>query len=60
MVSTTFYAGVGLVAVSLRMTILLASSTLWYVGVCSRKFKVNDPVLDGCQVVDILVVDCRF
>jgi hypothetical protein len=60
MLPTAFYAGVGLVAISLRMSILLASSTFWYVGVCARRFKVNNPVMDGCQVVDILVVDCRF
>jgi hypothetical protein len=60
MLLTAFYAGVGLVAIFLRMSILLASNTLWYVGVCARRFKVNNPVLEGCQVVDILVVDCRF
>ena len=60
MLSAAFYAGIGLVAISLRMPILLAFSTLWYGGACARRFKVNNPVLDGCQVVDILVIDCRF
>jgi len=60
MLPAAFYAGIGLVAISLRMPILLASSTLWYDSACVRRFKVNNPVLDGCQVVDILVIDCRF
>jgi hypothetical protein len=60
MLPTAFYAGLGLVALSLRMSILLVSSTLWYAGVCARRFKVNNSLLDGCQVVDILIIDCRF
>jgi hypothetical protein len=54
--SAAFYAGVGLVAISLGVSILLASSTLWYVCACARGFKENNPVLDGCQIVDFLVV----
>jgi hypothetical protein len=58
--STTFYAGVGLIAISLSMSVLLTSSTLWYGFIGARWFEENNPVLDGCQVVDFLVVWCRF
>jgi hypothetical protein len=58
--SAAFYAGIGLVAISLSMSVLLTSSTLWYGFVGARWFKENNPVLDGCQIVDFLVVLCRL
>jgi hypothetical protein len=45
--SAAFYAGIWLVAVSLSMSILLTSSTLWYGFVSAKWFKVNNLVLDG-------------
>jgi len=60
MLAAGFYAGIWLVTVSLCVSIMLASSALWYVGACARRLKLDNSVLDGCQVVDFLVIFCRF
>ena len=35
---------------------MLASSALRYVGARARSFKLNNFVLNGCQVVDFLII----
>ncbi len=59
--TAAFYAGIWLVTVFLRMSVLLTPCTLRNVVLgCARRFKVNNLILDGSRAVDILVVLSRF
>jgi len=60
MMPTAFNTGILFVAVSLRISILLAAGALWYAKVCTRGFKKYDLVLNGSDCVDIFVVVCGF
>ena len=61
MMTAAFYAGIWLVTVFLRVSILLTPCTLRNVVLgCARRFEVNNLILDGSQAVDILVVLSRF
>ena len=59
--TAAFYAGIRLVTVFLHVSILLKPCTLRNMVLgCARSFEVNYLILDGSQVVDILVVFSLF
>ena len=58
MLPAAFDTCIWLVAIPLSMAIVLTSNTLRYVNICVWRFNVDYLILDGCQVVDVLVVIC--